>query len=85
LRDNYEALVKALKEHDRVVLTNDGVGESVLINIEDYAEYEDFLRQRFIYEELQKSKAEAADPGVKLIPAGEVFARIKKRIAERGL
>jgi PHD/YefM family antitoxin component YafN of YafNO toxin-antitoxin module len=78
-------MVKSLKRHDHIIITNHGVGESVLIGIEDYADYEEFLHRRFVFEELQKSKAEAADPSVELRAAADVFGRIRQRIAERGL
>jgi hypothetical protein len=61
------------------------VGRSVLINIEDYAKYEEFLHRQFIYDELQKAKAEANDPNIALRDAADVFSRIKQRIVERGL
>ena len=50
------------KNHDHVIITNHGRGESVLINIEDYAKYEEFLHQRYVVEELAKAKQQAADP-----------------------
>ena len=34
----------------------------VLINIEDYAKYEEFMHQRYVAEELAKAKQQAADP-----------------------
>ena len=43
-------------------ITNHGRGESVLINIEDYAKYEEFLHQRYVAEALTKAKQQAADP-----------------------
>ena len=43
-------------------ITNHGRGESVLINIEDYAKYEEFLHQRYVAEELAKAKQQAAGP-----------------------
>jgi prevent-host-death family protein len=85
LRNNYAEVARMLDRHDRVIITKNGVGHSVLINIEDYAEYEDFLHHRFIYEELRKSKAEVDDPNIELRGATDVFDRIKQRIAERGL
>ena len=36
--------------------------KSVLINIEDYAKYEEFLHQRYVAEALAKAKQQAADP-----------------------
>jgi prevent-host-death family protein len=85
LRNNYADVVRSLKEHDHIIITNNGVGESVLINIEDYAAYEDFLHRRFMYDELQKSKSLLDDSNVKRIPADEVFARIEKKLESRGL
>ena len=50
------------ENHDHVIITNHGRGESVLINIEDYAKYEEFMHQRYVAEELAKAKQQAADP-----------------------
>ena len=85
LRNNYADVVKSLKEHDHIIITNNGVGESVLISIEDYAKYEEYLHHRFIYEELQNSKALTDDPSVKLIDANSVFERIEQKHEARGL
>ena len=53
---------KLFKDHDHVIITNHGRGESVLINIEDYAKYEEFLHQRYVAEALAKATQQAADP-----------------------
>ena len=84
LRNNYAEVEKMLDQHDRVIITKNGVGHSVLINIEDYAKYEEYLHHQFIYDELQKSKAEVDDPHIELHDAADVFGRIKQRIAGRG-
>lgn len=85
LRNNYADIVRLLEQHDHVIITNNGVGESVLINIKDYEKYEEYLHRRFIYEELQKSKAKANDPNTKLLDSADVFAGIEKKLEERGL
>ena len=36
LRNHYAELSEMLKDHDHVIITNHGRGESVLINIEEY-------------------------------------------------
>ena len=51
-----------LKDHDHVIITNHGRGESVLINIEDYAKYEEFLHQRYVAEELAKQNSRQLTP-----------------------
>ena len=49
LRNHYAELSEMLKDHDHVLITNHGRGESVLINIEDYAKYEEFLQSRGLH------------------------------------
>ena len=55
LRNHYAEISEILKDHDHVIITNHGRGESVLINIEDYAKYEEFLHQRYVAEALAKA------------------------------
>ena len=62
LRNHYAEISEMLRDHDHVIITNHGRGESVLINIEDYAKYEEFMHQRYVAEELAKAKQQAADP-----------------------
>jgi len=85
LRNNYPDVVRSLREHDHVIITNNGVGESVLINIDMYAEFEIFLHHRYIYDELQKSKASLNDPTAKMTDAKDVFTRIEQRLGAKGL
>ena len=84
LRNNYADVVKTLKEHDHIIITNNGVGEAVLIGIEDFAKYEEFLHHRFVYEELQKSKEKSNRPDTKLLSMDAVFANINRRLDGRG-
>lgn len=62
LRNHYAEISEMLKDHNHVIITNHGRGESVLINIEDYAKYEEFMHQRYVAAELAKAKQQAADP-----------------------
>ena len=77
LRNHYAEISEMLKDHDHVIITNHGRGESVLINIEDYAKYEEFLHQRYVAEALAKAKQQAADPDVdKKALAEQLLVRI---------
>lgn len=79
LRNHYAELSNIVKEHNPVIITNNGRGESVLINIEDYALYEDFLHRRYVAEELAKAEAQAADPNTEWKSHDEVWAMLKDK------
>jgi len=79
LRNHYAEIVQLLKDHDQVVITNNGRGEAVLISIDDYAMYEDFLHERYIAQELNKSIAEANDPDTTLLSHEDVWKNIKEK------
>ena len=85
LLDNYQEVVQTLKERDHIIITNNGVRESVLISIDRYEQYEKFMHDRHIYEELQKSKAMLDDSNVMLHDADEVLDEIEQWLVERGL
>ncbi|MCL2604915.1 MAG: type II toxin-antitoxin system prevent-host-death family antitoxin [Defluviitaleaceae bacterium] len=85
LRNHYADVVKTLEQCDHVIITNNGKGESVLINMEMFAKFEEFLHHQYIYNELQKSKASLNDPNVKMIPAADVFTKIEKNLRRKGL
>ena len=85
LRDNYQDVVQTLKERDYVIITNNGVEESVLISMDRYEQYEKLMYDRYIYEELQKSKAALDDPNTVYHDADEVLEEIEQWLVERGL
>jgi prevent-host-death family protein len=85
LRNNYAEIIRTLNKSDHVIITNNGVGEAVLISFEQYAKYEEYLHHQYIYNELQKSKKKASDPNVELRHSADVFARLERRLGERGL
>ncbi|MDR2648536.1 MAG: type II toxin-antitoxin system prevent-host-death family antitoxin [Clostridiales bacterium] len=85
LRNNYADVVKSLKQHDHVVITNNGVGEAVLIGFEDYGRYEEFLHRQFIYDELQKSKVKMSDPNAVMHDADDVHAELEQILGTHGL
>lgn len=76
LRNSYSELADLVKNHDQVIITNNGRGDSVLIGIEDYAQYEDFLHRRYVAEELAKAKKQAADPDTKWLTPDEVWSEL---------
>ena len=79
LRNNYADVMKTLKQHEYVVITNQGRGDSVLIDMDNFAKYQQALHNEYIYSELQKSKVLLEDPNVKLTPHDEVMSRLRER------
>ena len=62
LRNNYAEIAEIVKNHDQVIITNNGKGESVLINIDEYAAFEEFTHRRYIAVKLEEAEAAAANP-----------------------
>ena len=79
LRNHYAEISEMLKDHDHVIITNHGRGESVLINIEDYAKYEEFLHQRYVAEALAKAKQQVADPDTQWAAHESVWETLGKQ------
>ena len=79
VRNNYAELAGIVKDHDQVIITNNGKGESVLIGIDEYAEYEKYMHQRYVAEELVKAKAQADTPGTQWKSHDDVWGKIRAK------
>ena len=79
LRNHYAEIADMVKNHDHVIITNNGRGESVLINIEDCAKYEEFLHQRYVAEELAKARQQAANPDTEWVSHENVWERLREQ------
>ena len=75
LRNHYAEIAEMTKNHNHVIITNQGRGESVLLNI---ANYEAFLHQRYVTEELAKAKRQAADPNTQWQDHDSVWGTLSK-------
>ena len=65
LRNKYPELADIVKNNDQVIITNKGRGEAVLINIDEYAAFEEYTHRRYIAAKLEEAEAAAADPNTK--------------------
>lgn len=65
LRNHYNELAELAKNSNPVIITNRGKGDTVLISMEDFSKYEDFIHHQYIVNELAKAEAEASDPSTK--------------------
>ncbi|MCL1820999.1 MAG: type II toxin-antitoxin system prevent-host-death family antitoxin [Oscillospiraceae bacterium] len=80
LRNNYADVIRSLKEHNQILITNNGKGEAVLINAEDYADYEEYLHVRYVREKLDEAEARAANPSVKWLTHEEFFKNAREKL-----
>lgn len=80
LRNNYSEMIRLVKEErDPVILTNNGKPDAVLINMDEYAEFEKFMHLRYVQEKLAESKKSAADPNTVRLTHDEVWARLGEK------
>lgn len=78
LRNNYAELSKIVQDHNQVIITHNGKGDSVLISMEDYAQYEEYLHWRYVQQELAKAKEQAADPATQWMSHEDVWRKIEE-------
>jgi len=77
IRNNYAELDKIVKEHDHVVITDNGRGTSVLIGIEEYAMYEKFLHKQYIKHKLDEAESSAKNPDTKWLSEDEFWSSVE--------
>jgi prevent-host-death family protein len=78
LRNRYAEIEALLADHDPVIITKNGRGSAVLLNIEDYAKIEEYQHYLYIAEKLREAETEAAAPGAEWQDYKKVFRRLKK-------
>jgi prevent-host-death family protein len=79
LRNNYAEIESLLDNHDPVIITKNGRGAAVLINIEDYAKIEEYQHFMYVAEKLDEAEKEAASPNAEWQDYKDVFRRLRKK------
>jgi prevent-host-death family protein len=59
LRNRYAEIEQLVENHDPVIITKNGRGAAVLINIDDYAEVEEYLHIKYVSTKLEEAELEA--------------------------
>jgi prevent-host-death family protein len=77
LRNNFTELREIIKNHDHVIITNNGRGDAVLIDIEDYKAYEEYLHLRYVDEKLDEAERVAANPNAKWYGHEEFWKKVR--------
>jgi prevent-host-death family protein len=81
LRNNYAEVETLIEAHDPVIITRNGRGTAVLLNIDDFAEIEEYLHYKYVAEKLDEAEAEAAKPGARWTDCTAVMSRLKEKHA----
>ena len=79
LRNNYAELAKMTKDHQHIIVTNNGKDETVLMSVDDYNMCRDFLHTRHILNELEQAGKEAGDADTVWLSHDEVFNKFRKK------
>jgi prevent-host-death family protein len=77
LRNNYADIETLLENHDPVIITKNGRGTAVLINIEDYAKIEEYQHFIYVAEKLREAEDEAS--GAEWTDYKDAFRKLKKK------
>ncbi|MCL1820612.1 MAG: type II toxin-antitoxin system Phd/YefM family antitoxin [Oscillospiraceae bacterium] len=79
LRNHYTELEAMLDNRNPIIITKNGRGTAVLLNIEDFADYEEFMHVRYIAEKLKEAEIEAASPDAKWSDGKDVLNRLREK------
>ncbi len=79
LRNNYAEISKIANENDNVIITKNGKLDTVIIGVEAFREYEEFLREKYVLQRLDKAIESLDDPTTKFAPHDEVWARLEAK------
>jgi prevent-host-death family protein len=80
LRNNYSEMVRLVKEErNPVIITNNGQADAVLVNMDEYAEFERFMHLQYVREKLAESKKSAANPATVRISHQDLWERLAEK------
>jgi len=79
LRNRYAEIEQLVENHDPVIITKNGRGAAVLINIDDYIEVEEYLHIKYVNDKLEEAELETKKPGVKWTPYKETLKKLRDK------
>ena len=77
LRNRYAEIEQHLENHNPVIITKNGRGSAVLINIDDYAEVEEYLHIKYVRMKLEEAESDAKKPDVKWTDYKKVLKKLR--------
>lgn len=79
LRNRYAEIEVFLENHNPVIITKNGRGAAVLLNIDDYAEIEDYLHIKYVNEKLKEAELQAEKPDAKWTDSKKVLKKMRAK------
>ena len=79
LRNRYAEIEQLVENHDPVIITKNGRGAAVLINIDDYTEVEEYLHIKYVHDKLEEAELEAGKPDVKWTPYKKALKNLRDK------
>ena len=77
LRNNFAEINQLVQDHNHVIITHNGRGTSVLINMDEFTKYEQFLHELYVERKLDEAEKRAADPDATWFSHDEFWAKVK--------
>jgi prevent-host-death family protein len=82
LRNNYAELARLVKDRDSVIITNNGRDEAVLISMDEFNAYTEFLHRRYISRELEKAKEQAGNADTRRLTEDEFLSAVDRHLSD---
>jgi prevent-host-death family protein len=79
LRNKYSEIESLLEDHDSVIITKNGRGSAVLLNLEDYSKLEEYRHYMFVAEKLREAEEEENSPDAEWSDYKEVFRNLREK------
>ena len=79
LRNKFSEIESMLEEHKTVIITKNGRGSAVLLNFEEFSEYEEFIHEKYVAEKLKEAELEAESPDAEWLDYGDVLGRLRAK------
>ncbi|MCL2081291.1 MAG: type II toxin-antitoxin system Phd/YefM family antitoxin [Oscillospiraceae bacterium] len=79
LRNHYPQLETMLNNHDPIIITKNGRGSAVLLNIDDFSDYEEYMHVKYVAEKLKEAEAEAGSPDAEWSGRETVISSLREK------
>ena len=82
LRNNFTEIESALDGRDPVIITKNGRGAAVLLHLDDYSDYEEFMHVKYVAAKLKEAEDEAESPDAEWSDYKSVIRRLREKYHE---